>query len=677
MNFAWDLLPPWQRALLLAIPPAVVLLYFLKLRREPLEVPSTYLWSRTVEDMHVNSIWQKLRRNLLLFLQLLLLFLVILACMNPNWRGSKLEDDRAIFLIDNSASSNATDMGKSRLDIAKEQVKSLIESEMKSGDKGMIIAFSDADGARTIQSYTDNKRVLLRKLETIQPTHRRTDLRQALRFASGLANPGRSNFGDDTDVAAAQAKPAALFILTDGRVAQSPRFSIGNLKPTYIKLGTKEAQNVAITAFQATRNPEKPDFLQVFAGLENFGSQPQQIELELYHDGKLIDASSLDLAAGAEGGREFLLTSLDAGTLRILAKVDDDLAVDNEAFAVLDPGQRAKVLIVTQGNPFLTGAFSTDRMSQYVELKTTTPDYLQGEEYEKEAVAGTYDLVIFDQCAPERPERMPLSHTVFFGAIPPSDETMEASAQWQGEESVAGPAIIDVDQSHPVMQFVNMENVLVGEATPLQPPAGATSLIDTDVGSIAAISTRESVQDLVVGFALLGRGEDGSEYYNTTWVRNDPSYPVFIQNLAKHLAGVAENAEATIYRPGQLVQIRVESNSKTLTMTTPDGKEVEVGRGRTGAFAFSNADKIGIYELRDEANADEEAATYRVALNLFDDVESDIVPVDELALDEEHAISGESRGVERTRRDTWKWIALLALAVLATEWYIYNRRVYL
>ena len=58
---------------LVSIPLLVILLYFLKLKRQPLEVPSTYLWSRTIEDLHVNTIWQRLRQSLLLFLQLLLL----------------------------------------------------------------------------------------------------------------------------------------------------------------------------------------------------------------------------------------------------------------------------------------------------------------------------------------------------------------------------------------------------------------------------------------------------------------------------------------------------------------------------------------------------------------------------------------------------------------------------
>jgi lipopolysaccharide/colanic/teichoic acid biosynthesis glycosyltransferase len=34
-------------------------------------VPSTYLWRRTIQDQRVNALWQRLRRSLLLLLQLL------------------------------------------------------------------------------------------------------------------------------------------------------------------------------------------------------------------------------------------------------------------------------------------------------------------------------------------------------------------------------------------------------------------------------------------------------------------------------------------------------------------------------------------------------------------------------------------------------------------------------
>ena len=99
VQYIINTLGPWQWAAILSVPPAIVALYFLKLKREPLEVPSTYLWRKSIEDMHVNSIWQRLRQSLLLFLQLLLMLLAMQALLRPGWSGTARLADRLVFLV--------------------------------------------------------------------------------------------------------------------------------------------------------------------------------------------------------------------------------------------------------------------------------------------------------------------------------------------------------------------------------------------------------------------------------------------------------------------------------------------------------------------------------------------------------------------------------------------------
>src|SRR6185436_10321878 len=68
----------WSLALfLLFVPPLILLLYFLRLKRKPLQVPSTFLWRKSIEDLHVNSLFQWLRDNVLLLLQVLAVLALI------------------------------------------------------------------------------------------------------------------------------------------------------------------------------------------------------------------------------------------------------------------------------------------------------------------------------------------------------------------------------------------------------------------------------------------------------------------------------------------------------------------------------------------------------------------------------------------------------------------------
>ena len=154
-----------------------------------------------------------------------------------------------------------------RLEVAKRRVLDLI-NQMKSGDVALLVSFSDV--ARVEQSFTDNRSVLRQKVNRIRPTQRSSDLQEALRVASGLANPGRVS-EDVGDVRVAGALPATVYIFSDGGFAPLDDFALGNLLPVYVSLGQPEPDNVAIVAFMAERNPERPGQLEAFARVGTAG----------------------------------------------------------------------------------------------------------------------------------------------------------------------------------------------------------------------------------------------------------------------------------------------------------------------------------------------------------------------------------------------------------------------
>src|SRR4051794_12889118 len=149
-------------AVLAGVPVGIIALYFLKLRRRPVQVPSTLLWRRSLEDLHVNSLFQRLSRNLLLFLQLLAVLLAMAALTGPRVSGTTGQGQRFVLAIDNSASMSATDVAPPRLARAKEEARKVVAG-MQSDDLAMVIAF--ADRARVVSSYTGDRRALLRRID--------------------------------------------------------------------------------------------------------------------------------------------------------------------------------------------------------------------------------------------------------------------------------------------------------------------------------------------------------------------------------------------------------------------------------------------------------------------------------------------------------------------------------
>jgi len=76
------LFSPWA-LWFLSFMPLVVLMYILKQKFEEQQIGSIYLWQQVLKDIEVNTPWQKLKKNLLLLLQLLCILLLVFALSDP------------------------------------------------------------------------------------------------------------------------------------------------------------------------------------------------------------------------------------------------------------------------------------------------------------------------------------------------------------------------------------------------------------------------------------------------------------------------------------------------------------------------------------------------------------------------------------------------------------------
>ena len=658
----------WQWTVLGMIPPAILALYFLKLKRQPLTVPSTYLWSRTIEDLHVNSIWQRLRRSLLLLLQLLLVALLMAACLRPGWRGARLVGDRFIFLVDTSASMTATDVEPTRLEAAKRQILDVID-QMQSNDVAMIISFSNV--ARVEQSFTSNRLLLRQRVARIQATNRTTDLHEALRAAAGLANPGTGNPGPDTpgmgseenaaDMRVAEGQPATLYLYTDGGFADVADFSLGNLTPVYVPIGSQSARNVGITAFSAARNPEQPERWQAFARLENSGAVDVRLDVSLMRDGSLADAQTVTVPARGQTGVRFELPGIERAALTAVLDHQDDLAVDNQAYATVDPGRRARVLLVTPGNPAWQIALETGEVRELAAVTVVAPAELETKPHQDRASAAEWDLIIYDRCGPPR---MPRANTLFIGRVPPV-------AGWSQGLKTVWPLLIATDRVHPLMQYLELGDVLVMEGRPLQPPPGGSALIDADIGPLFAIAPREGFEDAVFGFEILGADDRGEIEPKTDWVIRR-SFPVFVLNVVRYLGGLTASAQAASVRPGQAFVLRTEALADRVSVQRPDGRSAAMVRQAPNRLAVTDTEQPGIYRVLQDGTATFER---QFAVNLFDSRESDLQPRPAIELGHEE-VPGVG-GWMPARQELWRWLLGASLVVLVFEWYVYNRRVYL
>jgi len=646
--------------------PLLVLLYFLKLRRHEQAVSSTLLWKRAVRDLQVNAPFQRLRRNLLLALQLAALLAALAALARPVLSLRPGAGRRYVLLIDRSASMDATDCegGRSRLAEAKRQAGVLVDSlrapsllslGSAGGDEAMVVAFDRH--ARVMCSFTGDKARLHRALDAVEPTDGPSRLAEAVAVARAFAGSPGPEANNRSSVA-----PAGLELFSDGRIGDLEAVSAGGGELSYHRVGSA-GDNVGITEMQARRSYERAEEVHVFATLSNYGDAGVSTDVELVLDGNVRAVRRVDIpAARAESGADanaanaprlrprgssgqttvsFTLTHASSGVIGLRHLHKDALACDDAAWAVLPPPRRLRVLLVTPGNPPLETALRACPLAGLDKLGPSQFD---------EAAPGApqkYDVIVLDGYVPDR---LPPGRYLVLNAVPPDAGVRRTAA-------LTNQVIVDWRSRHPVLQFVNLEDVFASKAAKLALPRDAAVLAEMGDGPAIALLHRGGGAMLLVAFDVL----------ETNWPF-EASFVLFCYNATRYLGLESAGGERTALRAGEAIETRLVG-AREAAVRTPDGRRDSLPVPAGGVVRYPATTRAGVYELR--AGGGEPAF---FAVNVLDAEESRIAPADEVALAAETVPAGPAEP-RRANRELWPWLVLAVLAVACVEWWVYNSRV--
>ncbi len=665
-------------AALVAIP-ALLVLYFLKLRRREVDIASTFLWKKAIQDLQVNAPFQKLRRNLLLLLQLLLLILLCLALSRPVSNYTPGAGKTSVILIDRSGSMAAKDMnGHSRLDEAKKRAKDLIGT-MDRNASATVIAFDDQ--AETIQAFTTDTQALRNAVDSIE----QTDRPSKLKLAYQLAQAQIAFIPEQLRPGGAQLPDVRLF--SDGRVTDAKDVTLrANL--FYDKIGTDQAGNIAIVTLSAKRNYEKPTQVQVFARLANYGPKPvtSQVQLSvttLDENGKATDnavksVADVSLAPDrwtderwlrehpnekddsfvAKDSVEFALDLTTAAVIRVeqTNKDGDLLRADDTAGVVVPPPKSLSVLLVTDGGA--SGHFFENLIES---LPVQSPKVISSSNYEQQ-VPTDFDVIFFDNYSPKK--LPPSGNFVCINSVP---EGLKIKPVIENGQPVImdGATVLDWKRDHPMMRYLSLRKVQSEHQMKLDVPPEDEVLIEGMLGPMMVLHREGRSMFLIVPFDVV----------NGNWPIR-PSFPAFWVGAVQFMAVGADLDVKQSYDPGSTPRIprtnlqKVDVNLKSIRLNGPMGSR-ELAIPPSGDFVLPALNLVGLYRTEPPVPQYE-----RLAVNLLDPNESNLLPIESPP----GGIVGEASTVsgKKSRLDLWWWIvACGALPLLIIEWWVYTRRVHL
>jgi hypothetical protein len=642
--------------------PALLLLYFLKLRRRPLRISSTLLWEQAVRDLQVNVPFRLLRFTALLLLQLLILASFLLALARPALHAKADAAPRIVLLIDRSASMSAQDGPNktTRLEAAKQSAGAFLDDLSRSAGSPAVAVVAFAAQPEALTSLSPDTGAARAAINSVTPTDQPGDLAAALRLASTIV-------AGDTDESAARTR-ALVVLFSDGGFPPDG-LTLSGADFRFERQGSSpdaDRDNLGIVALAARRDWDDPGTVRIFTRIQNSGITQVTAPAVLTLDGKEVERRAIAvpgripvspvagnsppspinpvLSTPGEASATFVLPTRDGGVAELAIDRPDLLAADNRAALIIAPATKPRILIVvpdpsspdpSRRGPEWVVTDLVDEMALPMRVRTASS-------YANTAPADLHaDLIIFDRV---RPSAAPLVPSISFGAglpVPGLDA---------GPATDQGTYVIAWDRSSPILRHVALDTLYIAHPLALtspEPGSGTTELARGVNGPLLLVAQRGSTRHLVVGFELA----------QSNWPLQ-VGFPIFMAAAIDDLTLRADDRAGRAFTTAE--PVRIEGVSGTVALDGPRRITAEVPAGAPAAN-FGRIETAGVYRVQGAG------ASGSIAVNLLDANESDLQVRDSVRVaGTDVAAVAPGQGP----RELWPYLVLIALVLLTIEWFV-------
>lgn len=296
-------------------------------------IPSNLFWEQVMNEWQASPWLEKLQRNLLLWLQLVILTLLMFALIKPFWMTEGVEGDHIILIVDTSASMTAIHHDKTRFKMAQEELTKMVK---KMNDQDVTLISAGNDPMINLKNET-NKDIIESRIKKLQVSYQTSDINKALRLAESLAHE----------------KNTSIHLFSDSvKKADLPK--IRRSLPIHVHNIGEKGNNLSLLSFGVA---ERNKGIIGVAVVENQSDQKQDFQLNITFEDDQLFQKKISIRANEQ--KVIKIPTLPKKKYYVASiHGDEDYTFDNKQTAVFLQSI-SNVYAVGDVNPFLIKGFET------------------------------------------------------------------------------------------------------------------------------------------------------------------------------------------------------------------------------------------------------------------------------------------------------------------------------